>query len=266
MRNKIFKLRVITPIAIAAIGVFYFLNLEKEPAAVSVESTGQVNSSVMTSSSSRVSKTELSATDSSATKIEQTDSAALTIREHRELTEWLRDRGYNSYSDRGAYESYSEETLSKLAKNGDLKAIGILIPKALAREDKEGAIRLMNTAIVYGSTVHIEKLTLFTVPDFTNDKSEEARKPAVLETLAVTELIAMRGDKSLSENAKSNFIKSYKRLYNEDVTLTEDDRKFINDRAQEMYDSFQNVRRSIGLGDFDNNTPGGVDKFFGSSK
>ncbi len=103
-------------------------------------------------------------------------------------------------------------------------------------------------------------------PSSTNNATEETRRPSVLETLAITEVIAMRGDSALSENSKSTFLKNYKRQYNTDVTLTDEEKKIVDERAQEIYDSFEEVRRSIGLGDFDNTTPGGVSKFFGSSK
>ncbi len=187
-------------------------------------------------------------------------------KEYQELEAWLLDRGYDSYSNRGDYESYSDETLSKLAKTGDLKAIGLLIPKYMEKGDKETATRLMNTAVVYGSIVHLDNLTIYSAPDYTNDKTEESRRPAALETLALTKVMALRGDKSLSEVSANSFIKSYKRKYNTDLTLSEEERKIVDQRAKDIYDDFQQVRRSLGLGDFDNSTPASVNKFFGSSK
>ena len=201
----------------------------------------------------------------SSSESKKSDSK-FTPKEFQELNAWLIDRGYDSYTNRGDYESYSEETLSKLAKNGDLKAIGLLIPKFLERGDVGTAIRLMNTGVVYGSTAHLDNLTLFSGPNASNDATEESRRPAVLETLALTKVIALRGDTSLSENSKSTFLKNYKQKYNMDITLSDEEKRMIDERAQEMYDSYEDVRRSLGLGDYDNSAPEGVKKFFGSSR
>lgn len=188
---------------------------------------------------------------------------ALTNEEVSTLRAWMDDRGYGAESDWQVYEGYSKETLLQLAKNGDLKALDILSSMATDKGDRKKAVFYINLGILHGSTAALERLTIYTAPNSTNDATEEQRRPSALETLAVTQVLAMRGDRHLARSDHENFIKSYKRLYNVDLILTPTEETFVSNRAQEIYDAYQSVRREMGLGDFDNSEPSGVKKFFG---
>lgn len=188
---------------------------------------------------------------------------ALTNNEVSTLKSWMDDRGYLRLSDLKIYEGYSEATLLELAKHGDLKALETLSSRAIDKGDKEKAILYINLGIVHGSTAALERLTLYTTPNIGNEATEEQRRPAVLETLAVIKVLSMRGDKYLSTSNYGIFIRNYKRQYNVDLVLEPTEEDFVANRAQEIYDKYQAIRTEMGLGDFDNSEPSGVKKFFG---
>ncbi len=180
-----------------------------------------------------------------------------------DLHNWMSDRGYFRSQEMENYETYSDGVLTELGKKGDLRALNILATRAVKNADKKAATFYMNLAVIYGSTTELDGLTIYTAPNSTNDATEATRRPAALETLAVTKVIELRGDRSLSAVSKRGFVNSYKNLYGVDLVLTQEEQQFIDNRAQEIYDQFQEIRRAKGLGDFENSEPSGVKKFFG---
>ncbi len=180
-----------------------------------------------------------------------------------DLHNWMSDRGYFREQDKEVYKNYSDEVLKELGKRGDILALDILTSRAFKVDDRKSATLYLNLATIYGSTGALDDLMIYTAPNSTNDATEETRRPAALETLAVSKLIAMRGDRSLSVVAQRGFINSYKNLYGVDLVLTPQEQQLVDNRAQEMYDQLQTIRRAKGLGDFDNSEPSGVKKFFG---
>ncbi len=180
-----------------------------------------------------------------------------------ELHNWMSDRGYFREQDKEVYKNYSDEVLQELGKRGDILALDILTSRAFKVDDRKSATLYLNLATIYGSTGALQDLMIYTAPNSTNEATEEQRRPSTLETLAVSKLIAIRGDKSLSTVTQKGFETTYKILYGVDLVLTPQEQQLVDNRAQEMYDQLQTIRRAKGLGDFDNSEPSGVKKFFG---
>jgi hypothetical protein len=187
----------------------------------------------------------------------------LSPKEVTGLKNWLGDHGYIAEEDQEVYNTYSDDVLKELGKNGDIMALQLLTNRAIKNRDKESAVLYMELGVIYGSTTELDMLTLYTRPQYPNDATEEQRRPAALETLALTQVIAKRGDRSLSELSAKTFLDSYKILYNVDLVLTSEEERFVSERSQTIYDQFQELRREKGLGDFDSDEPSGVKKFFG---
>ncbi len=176
------------------------------------------------------------------------------------LNDWFKNKGYSPATD---YENYSDDSLKEMAKNGDLKALEVLTTRAFDAGDEKAATLYMSMAVVHGSTTELASLTIYTKPRRGNEETEELRRPAALETLAVTKVAALRGDTRTFNVTQNSFIQSYKRNYDVDLVLTQEEQQFVDNRAQEIYNKFQEVRHAKGLGDFDNTEPTGVKKFFG---
>jgi hypothetical protein len=199
-------------------------------------------------------------------KVRANTKSPISEEEFKELSQWLNNRGYFSVTEKGEYEGYSDEALNGLAKQGDLKALNVATTRAISKGDHATAVRMMNTAIVYGSTAELDGLALLTAPNPYKSETPAQMRESALETLALTKVLEMRGDKSLAAVSKRGFEQSYKRQFGNDFQPTEDEVKLIDERSKEIYNSYQEIRRSIGLGDFDNSTPAAADRFFGSSK
>lgn len=78
--------------------------------------------------------------------------------------------------------------------------------------------------------------------------------------------MALRGEGERADLEVDALIKSYERLYNQKLDLTQTDQQQIENRPIEIYNAWQEKRREIGLGDFDNSQPRGVKNFFGLLK
>ena len=181
--------------------------------------------------------------------------------ETKEIKEWFSSKGYFTKEDSAVYESYNDETLKSLGKQGDLLALDLLISRSAGNE--KAVMQYITVGAVYGSTTALDSLTIYTAPKSTNNMTEESRRPAALETLAVTKVIEMRGDRSLAQSSKVSFLNSYKRRYDTDLKISDDEQKYVDSRAQEIYDQLQKIRHEVGLGDFDNTEPTSIKKVFG---
>ncbi|HWV15418.1 MAG TPA: hypothetical protein VN030_08285 [Cellvibrio sp.] len=189
--------------------------------------------------------------------------AILSPSEISRLHGWLGERGYFDQQDTEVYNTYTDNVLQELGKKGDLVALHILTNRAVKAADEKSAKFYMHLAIINGSTVELDGLTIYTRPRIGNEATEAQRRPSALETLAVSEVIALRGDKSLSSVSRRSFVNSYKTLYGVDLVLAPEEQAYVAARAQEIYNHYQELRHTNGLGDFDNSEPSGVKKFFG---
>lgn len=176
---------------------------------------------------------------------------------------WLTNKGYFPKSDVDVYSGYSDDSLKEMAKSGDLIALNVLSTRLVALGNEKEATFYMNLSVIYGSTAALDNLTIYTSPRAPYDTTEQERRPAAIETLAVIDVIAKRGDQALSKVSHDSFLRSYKRLYGVDLQLTAEEDQVVRDRSETIYDTFQQVRLKKGLGEFDNIEPGGVKKFFG---
>lgn len=183
--------------------------------------------------------------------------------ETKEIKEWFSSKGYFTTEDSAVYESYSDETLKSLGKQGDLLALDLLISKAVKAGNEKAAKQYITIAAVYGSTTPLGSLAFFTFPGHSNNLTEAGRRISALETLAVTKVIEIRGDRSLAKSTHTSLFNSYKRIYSSDLVISDDEQKYVDSRAQEIYDQLQKIRHEVGLGDFDNTEPTSIKKVFG---
>lgn len=64
--------------------------------------------------------------------------------EREEVRDWLRSRGYLNPNDLAVYESYSDQVLKELMKQGDVAALEILKDRAFKIGDQESATQYLN--------------------------------------------------------------------------------------------------------------------------
>ncbi len=191
-----------------------------------------------------------------------------TRAEAAQVKQWMVDRGY-LYADKrnNDYKSYDDDTLRKLAKEGDVKAmltLGDLYttdPKRAVEYGIDAAVPLYMEAATRGSTYAFEALArtlkadLYLIP-----QSEEAKKAGALELLAICNTASLRGDQRPNDVTCGAF-KS-----NNNIQLSAEDQQIINQRSQKMYDELQAKRTALGLGDFDNSVPETVKNYFNQTK
>lgn len=186
---------------------------------------------------------------------------ALSPAEAGELKNWVAARGYFSKEDEATYKAYSDQILEDLGKQGDIKALTVLTSRMVQSGNIEAAIRYANMNVVLGSTTALDTLTLFTVPSVWEENEAKIRS-ATLETLALAQVMNLRGDRTLANVSMRDTANSYKRSYKTDLQLTEAEQQFVEKRGQELYDAYQQIRREKGLGDFDNEDPSAIRNFF----
>ncbi|MFO1389000.1 hypothetical protein [Cellvibrio sp.] len=186
---------------------------------------------------------------------------ALSPAETSELKNWVAERGYFSKEDETTYKAYSDQILEDLGKQGDIKALTVLTSRMVQSGNIEAAIRYANMNVVLGSTTALDTLTLFTVPSVYEENEAKIRS-ATLETLALAQVMNLRGDRTLANVSMRDTASSYKRNYNTDLQLTDAEQQFVEKRGQDLYDAYQQIRREKGLGDFDNENPSTIKKFF----
>jgi dissimilatory sulfite reductase (desulfoviridin) alpha/beta subunit len=161
------------------------------------------------------------------------------------------------------YRHYDRKTLEAFAASGDLKAIELLFDQELKNENENHlASYYARKGAIFGSTIGISRLIIFLHPD--GILSREQNQYNFYEALALCKTLELRGDKLLSAQETSNFIKGYEKYARNKISLTSEEQQKINQRAQEIYDEWQAERHKFGIGDFDNSRPAGVDKLFDS--
>lgn len=183
--------------------------------------------------------------------------------EREEVRGWLRSRGYLNENDLAVYESYSEEVLKELMKQGDIVALETLKNRAFKRGDQESATRYLNLLAAYGSTPALDQLTIYTAPRDGRGLTEEMIRARAVETLAVMKTIELRGDSHLANSSRRVFFNRYRENFNIEFQLTPEEQNAVNVRAQEILNGLEKLRQSKGLGGFDNIEPSSIKKVFG---
>lgn len=166
------------------------------------------------------------------------------------IRDWERARGHLTSSDTAVYETYSDGVLVDLGNKNDLKALEVLRRRMLENNNVNETVRYSQMAVALGSTVALASLSrlVFVLNPSAGD-SKKSRALA-LEAIAVTELIELRGDLALARDSKRLLSKNY----DVDLNLTAEEKKYVDMRAKESYDKYQDIRNARGLGAFDNST------------
>lgn len=158
---------------------------------------------------------------------------------------WRQSRGQFVTREIGDYESYSDDVLTSLTKQGDLKASMVLMNRYLSQGKVKESTHIANIATVFGSTWGLYLLTKYAGPSFA---PKEHSRTAALESLAIIRVMEMRGDPELAEDARSDLARGNR----VDLHLSEEEKLLVNQRADQIYLKYQAIRTAKGLGDFDN--------------
>lgn len=166
--------------------------------------------------------------------------------------------GYFSMEEREVYLTYSDETLNALSEEGDLLALDILLNRAMENyaNDPEKAEALLERAAVYGSTLAVMGKAMGASTFGSVHKKDSAEyRDAMQESMAWYQFGLMRGDLSLRDNIRRTMEET-------GFEPTSQDKKAIAKRAQEIYDQLSERRRELGLGEYDNEVPEGLENYF----
>lgn len=189
-----------------------------------------------------------------------------TPEEESEIKKWCSVRGAIcaiDEKDNQIYETYDTTTLEAMAKNSDIRAMHHLADRYateyIAKGQTEKGFELQNQMFIksatYGSTYGLNRLSLAASSGslFYPKKTD---RTSALEALAYIEVAAIRGDKFEKVISTKDIINSH------NLVITEEDHAYINKRTNEIYQSLQAKRHELGLGDFDNNVPDAVNRYF----
>ncbi len=169
-----------------------------------------------------------------------------------EVNRWKESRGYYSPADLEMYESYSPDTIETLAKEGDIKAIYALVDlKIAAGASQEEIVNTYLDAAALGSSQALAWAGLFATPNpklskYQGADGEQLYKQEMLEALSIYQAALMRGDREVLEYANEARSK---------VNLNPSDDEYIDKRGQEIYSKLEDIRKSRGLGAFDDSVP-----------
>ncbi len=171
--------------------------------------------------------------------------------EHRESKQWFYDHGYYSHEDLAVYETYENNILISLSNAGDVVALEVIAGKYIQQGQSEKAIPFIRESIVRGSTGALARLAIFALPDYTNEDDPVARKQAIIETFALYKVAGLRGDIHIAKTGLDIQKRAIEKRYGP-LDFTENDYQVIDERAQALYNQFQEKRWRLGLGDFEN--------------
>lgn len=180
--------------------------------------------------------------------------------EWEERVEWFRSRGNYAMGGEDDYGSYDMESLTKLVDSGDVRAMHVLAKLYMSEQyEKEYGFKFAEplywSAAVHGSTDALAELAI--IQDSKRfGQPDDQKRGFVIESLALYKAAELRGD-------RYGFLsigKSQMKMNN--IELSEDEIKYIDQKAHELYRKLSAERASIGLGEFDNSVPETVKKLF----
>lgn len=263
------KSLVVLTLGLAAATFFFFY--QQNLVSSSLQATASEEAPTLAQKADKGSQEGLSQTAEKADKpIEEYSSRDAAI-----TSDWMRSVGKLTHEERAAYAAYDENTLIELAKNGDTKAMDLLAHLYVGRGIYDGnnfekAWKYAEQGAVYGlvSTIPTMATLALAPPDFLkNDNSalladEEKTHPKLIEAVALSQTIALRGDPDLAETMKADSVRAYNTAYHASVKLTAVDEAAIKQRALEIYSGWQEQRQELGLGDYES-PPESVKKYMG---
>lgn len=183
-------------------------------------------------------------------------AAQLTNEEKLEAEAWFSKKGQVGKVN-SEYLAYSAETLEKLVKNGDVDAIVPLGFEYLRRSGPEAAYQFYLEMAARGYTHVFSQIgNLEASYKYEKASSAEEQSLAAMEVLAAYNVAKLRGDRWPNIADASFFVRRNK------IELSEQDKRKIEVRSQEIYDQVQQKRVELGLGQFDNSVPESVKKYF----
>ncbi len=183
---------------------------------------------------------------------------SITAADISKMQGWSEEYGYYSAEDGAIYESYSDAILEDLAKKGDIKALDTLGNKFIQKGEMDKAVPYFWEAAALGSTTALDSLAILAEPNPTKGETKEMRKElfrgATLESLALYQVVALRGDENLAKLKTEQVKSSYDFRYGQ-LELTPQELQTIVQRKQEIYSQLQARRTELGLNDFNNSVP-----------
>lgn len=187
-----------------------------------------------------------------------------TPAEAAEIKQWYRGRGKFFASDDIEYKNYDESTLRKLADAGDIRALHALADLyiddahfGLEGYGLEATNDLFWKAATYGSTEALYHLALnMETMNYSSTGPEPENRKHALEILSLYNTAALRGDEMPNLVSAKDF-----KFFNH-IKISEDEKIYIEQRSQEIYNQLLQKRIELGLGNFDNSQPESVKKYF----
>ncbi len=171
---------------------------------------------------------------------------------------WMQRTGQLTHQERADYEDYDNETLTRLTETGDIKAMDILSGRYIAAGENAKALFYAKKATVYGSIGAITKLSILASPNILTPENERQRK--YIEALALTNIIAMRGNPFLADLTKNQTMMSYNSDFKNSTALTAEDEENIKSVAVAIFNNIKQERLKLGLGEFEE-TPASAKKY-----
>ena len=154
--------------------------------------------------------------------------------------------GYYDDVDLETYDNYSDETLRSLGDGGDVRALFKLSNRYARRLELDESQDLLMEAAARGATsalvtnaISISSRLLAGLYD------EQESNTAIYEVLAMCEVSSRMGNNVGCLDFREGFVED------NNFIPTEEDREIIDSRADAIYESLNEKRRALGLGDFD---------------
>ncbi|WGO99623.1 hypothetical protein QFX18_06040 [Saccharophagus degradans] len=183
-----------------------------------------------------------------------------TRNEVEESIEFLTSRGYVPPDVLEMYRNYSEEVLQALGNDGDLAALGVLAGQ-YADKDYDQFKNAVLKSIVYGSIsfAQVQADLYSTQSEFElanpNGGNSELAKLDFLLSLSWYEFIKMRGGgEAVTQLVDARIAKSA-------FTISPADRATIQSQGAAIYAELSNERQRLGVGEYDNSVPPGLENF-----
>lgn len=183
-----------------------------------------------------------------------------TAEEMKLAIEFLETRGYVSPEALEMYQNYSEVALQAMGDEGDLVALAVLVGMYAETDyDKFGNATLRS--IVHGSVsfaqmkadMHFSQSEIQRAES--GHGSPDVARQEFLLSLSWYEFIKLRG----GGDAVDTLIE--KRIDESTFTLSENDKAAIRSQGANIYDYLSEERRRLGLGEYDNHVPPGLEHF-----
>ena len=199
-----------------------------------------------------------------ATDIKQNLTLMGTPAEAAEVKQWFRERGNFYASEDIEYKNHNEATLRTLANGGDIRALHELADRYIYEKISgpegygvEATEELFWKAAVYGSTEALSRLALNKETlDYSDTGPERENRKHALEIISLYNTAALRGDEW------PNLVNAKDFKFLNHINLSDDEKKYIEQRSQEIYNHLLQKRIELGLGDFDDSQPESVKKYF----